>query len=234
MTAAWLLTALAMVGVIAGTSLGQSRALSVRLAAAGGGLLSGMSLFWLMPEMAQTTGWSIAVLAPIAVCGSLSFSHNYLAHTGHSLRHGMIAPLLTATALHCFLDGWSVRALAVQPVANIAAPFGLALHKLPEGLALGWITRKSVKSAGRTIASCCAVELLTIAGAWLEPRVDRSGTAAFGARWTAAVLIVVAGSFLFLGVHTVVPDRKKTGVVPIFSCSLAVVALIAWLKFNPV
>ena len=52
MTAAWLLTGLAVLGIVIGSLLGQSRMLSLHFAAAGGGLLSGISLFWLIPVWA--------------------------------------------------------------------------------------------------------------------------------------------------------------------------------------
>ena len=37
----------------------------------------------------------------------------------------------------------------------------------------------------------------------------RSGAERFGAWWTGIVLAIVAGSFLFLGVHSFVPHRRK-------------------------
>ncbi len=230
MAAAWLLTVLAWAGIAAGVLIGEPRRLSAHLAAAGGGLLFGISLFWIVPEMAERSGVLAAVLLAVAACGALALLDRILLHTGHSPRHGVLGPLLAATAIHSFVDGWSVRALGAQPLANMAVPLGLALHKVPEGLALGWITRRSVTNASRSLMACGAVEALTVIGAAVEPRVNESGSAAFGAWWTAGVLAIIAGSFLFLGLHAVLPNWKKGGVVTAFLGTLFVVGLVGTLK----
>jgi hypothetical protein len=228
MAAAWLLTILAISGLVAASVLGQSRTPSTQLAAAGGGVLCGISVFWLIPEVARMVGFAFALGLTLAAGAALLAVDGALAHRGHSLRDGVVGPLLAATAIHSFLDGWSVRALAVQPLASVAVPIGLALHKVPEGLALGWITSKSMGSTGRAIFAGSAVEMATVIGAAIEPRADASGTATFGDWWTAMVLAVVGGSFLFLGLHTVAPERKKLGVVPVFAGGFSVVGLLAW------
>ena len=230
MTAAWLLTSLAVLGIAIGAMLGQSRALSIHLAAAGGGLLSGISLFWLIPEIAQGAGWVPAVAFPLGLSVALWAGDRYLLHKGHSLRHGFITPLMAATAVHSLLDGWSIRALEVQPMASLAVLLGLALHKLPEGLALGWITRNALHSTGRAVLFCSLAETLTVAGAWVEPKVAASGVEIFGTKATAAMLMLVAGSFLFLGSHTVVPNRKKAGIVPIFVSALVLAGILAFAR----
>lgn len=226
MAAAWLLTALALIGIVLGASLGQSKTFSAHLAAAGGGLLSGICLFWLMPEIAETAGWPGTIALAAIASLVLILLDRYLEHTGNSPRHGAVLPLLIATAVHSFLDGWSVRALALQPLTDVAVPVGLALHKVPEGLALGWILRRDASST-RAVIMGAVVESLTVIGAAIEPRAERSGVAAFGAWWTAVVLSIVAGTFLFLGFHTVAADWKKRGVMPVFVCALVAAALAA-------
>ena len=230
MAVAWLLTVLAWAGIAAGVYLSEPRKLSVHLAAAGGGLLFGISLFWIVPEMAETSGTGAAVALAFAACGVLAFLDRFLIHTGHSPRHGVLAPLFVATALHSFVDGWSLRALATQPLANIAVPLGLALHKVPEGLALGWVTRRSIDRPRKAMMACAAVEALTVIGAAVEPRANESGSAAFGPWWTIAVLAIIAGSFLFLGLHAVLPNWKKGGVVTAFLGTLFVVGIVGTFK----
>jgi zinc transporter ZupT len=231
MPAAWLITVLALCGIFIGALLGQSRGPTSQLAAAGGGLLFGICVFWLVPEIAETSGWFGAIGLAIAVGGGLVLLDRYLVHIGRSPRHGVVGPLLAATAVHSFLDGWSVRALSIQPLANVAVPIGLALHKLPEGLALGWVSRRSFQNTSTAVLAACGVEMLTIAGAWVEPHAERSGSETFGPWWTAVVLAIVAGSFLFLGFHTVVPERKNAGVTPIFVGTFLIVGALAFLKF---
>jgi zinc and cadmium transporter len=230
MTAAALLTVLALLGVFAGSILGQSRALSVHLAAAGGGLLFGIAMFWLLPEIAETMGWWLGAGVAAIAAGLLLGLDWFLDRIGHSPRHGVLGPLMAATAVHSFLDGWSVSALGIRPMASVTVTLGLALHKVPEGLALGWINRKTTGSAARAIVISSAVEMVTLAGAFVEPKADRSGEAAFGPMWTAAVLAVVGGSFLFLASHTVWPERKKAGVLPIFAAGFALIGAFSWIK----
>lgn len=226
MAVAWLLTLLALAGVVAGVRLGQARTLSSHIAAAGGGLLFGIAFFWVIPEIAELSGWTMAYLLPVlAGCGLITADW-LLMHSGHSPRRGVVGPLLAATAVHSFLDGWSVRALSGQPLTNVAVTLGLALHKIPEGLALGWIARRASSSTWRAASAAGAVELLTLGGALIEPRANRSGTVAFGAWWTVGVLAVISGSFLFLGFHALWPSWRRPGVIAVFLTSLLLVGVV--------
>ncbi len=230
MTAAWLLTGLAVFGIVIGTQLGQSRLISVHLAAAGGGLLSGIGLFWLMPEIAENNGVIPAVAVPVSLAVGLWAADRNVLHASHSFRHGMAGPLVAATALHSFLDGWSIRAVEVQPLANTVVLLGLALHKLPEGLALGWIARHSLQSRHRAVVLCSSAELLTVAGAGTEPLAARLPGAFLGGNTAAVILMLVAGSFLFLGFHTVFADFRKGGVLPAFLVAFALTGLLAFFR----
>lgn len=226
MAVAWLLTLLALSGVLLGVFAGQSRALSLHLAAIGGGLLFGIALFWLIPEIAPIGGWLLALGLPVAACLAMFLADRALIHTGHSPRHGVVAPVLAATALHSFLDGWSVRAVSAGPVANVAVPLGLALHKIPEGLALGWISSNALSSKWKAGLASGAVEVLTLIGAMIEPQANQSGVAAFGPWWTSAMLAIIAGGFLFLGIHAVLPSWRNVGVVLVFFATLILVGMI--------
>lgn len=228
MTAVVLLTVLAWAGVAIGCGLGQSRTVSAHLAAAGGGLLFGIAVFWLLPEVAGTTGWAPAGGCALAVAGALWLLDRWLHRIGHSPSHGFLGPLMAATAVHSFLDGWSVRAVGVQPLASAAVTVGLALHKVPEGLALGWIVRRRTGSPRRAFWLSSAVESVTLLGGLAEPRAEQSGEAAFGPWWTALVLAIVAGSFLFLAMHTLWPERKKAGVAPLFAVGFVLAGATAW------
>jgi hypothetical protein len=230
MEAAWLITVLAIAGVLIGLWVGQSRLLSAYLAASGGGLLFGIALFWLLPETAAVAGWWAASALTFAVCVSLILMDRSFFHLGHDLGRVAIGPLLIATAIHSFVDGWSVRALASQSVAGVVAPAGLMLHKVPEGLALGWSTRRTLSSPLIGAAAGIAVELFTLVGAYSQPRVSYAGTAAFGTWWTAFIMALISGSFLFLGFHALVPHRKNTGVMVAFVLTLALVGTIGLLR----
>jgi len=228
MPLAWALTLVAMAGIVAGVVLGQSRWVSSQIAAAGGGLLFGIALFWLLPEIAGASGWIAAAAMTLAACVLVAAIDSVLMHFGHSPRSGAVGPLLAATAVHCFLDGWSVRALGGNPVTNIAVAIGLALHKLPEGVALGWVLRRAWQRPREALVTGSVIELITAAAAYIEPRANASGIATLGLSWTAGVLAVISGSFLYLGFHVVIPERRERGVVPLFAGALVVMAIAAW------
>jgi zinc transporter ZupT len=230
MATAWLLTLLAIGGVAAGVLLGQTRVFSSQLGAASGGLLFGIALFWVVPEIAVTSGWAGAAALALAGCVLIAAVDLLLMHTGHSPRSGAIGPLVAATAVHCFLDGWSVRALGGRPMTDVAVAIGLGLHKVPEGFALGWVMRRAMLPARKALLLGTAVELVTAAAAYLEPKANDSGVATLGAWWTAGVLAIISGSFLYLGFHVVIPERHKPGVVPLFAGTLGAMAMAAWVK----
>jgi len=226
MAAAWLLTLLAIVGIAAGVLAGQWRMLSTYFAAAGGGLLFGIALFWLIPDIAETSGWLRACALAIAVATAMLVLDRLLLHRHHLPSQTVLGPLLFAAAVHSFLDGWSVRAFSGQPLAGVAVPLGLAMHKVPEGIALGWATHRVLGSTSKALAASAAVECVTLLGAFVEPRANASGLAQFGAWWPAAVLATIAGSFLFLGLHALWPGLRRPAMVIVFLGTLALIAVI--------
>lgn len=237
-----LVTLFAFAGVMAGVYLGTWRHLSPQVVAVGGGLLFGTSLFWVFPEMVASAGWfysltllsaGVAVLWVVdsfvfSICPSCSQTHDHQ-HCHQPPLHGFAAPLLAVTAIHSLLDGWSVRLLTGDSLASWAVPVGLALHKIPEGLAIGLISRKSMSSAGKAAVAALLVESCTLLGAWIEPAANRAGALQFGPVWTTGVLGLVAGSFLFLGYHTIHRGRHEFGVVRAFGVTVALVAAAALL-----
>lgn len=238
MSLALLLTLLAVSGILAGLLLGQSRGPSPRFLAVGGGLLCGISLFWVFPEMIESSGWRLAsfLLAGgvaalwavdrfiFAICPACSHDHDHDHDCHKPPLHGFAMPLLIFTSLHSLLDGWSIRVLGSGSLISWAVVIGLALHKIPEGLALGLITRKSMAAPWRAAAAAIGVECFTLVGAFIEPRINQAGTLRFGAVWTTGVLGLIAGSFLFLGYHTVHGRRKSAPAMVAFLGTVLFVA----------
>ncbi len=229
MAIACLLTVLAWGGAVAGLLLGK-RQFSVYLGAAGGGLLFGIAVFWILPEIARELNWPTACLLAVAAGFGIALLDRYVEHSGASPGQEVIGPLLLAAAIHSFLDGWSLRAVSRQQVANFVVPLGLALHKVPEGLALGWVTGHSFPSRPKAMAVCFLVEAMTVAGAAVEPFIDDSATRAWGAWWMATVLAVIAGSFSFLGIHALLPTRRRAGAMAVFLLTTLSVGGVAWFK----
>ena len=224
-----LLTALAVGGVIAGVCAGRTRHFSAHLVAAGAGLLFGIALFWLFPEIAQLSGTAAAALLVAFIAAVLTVADHFILHAARPGKPNLIGPLLVATSVHSFLDGWSLRAITGVPVATAAAFLGLAIHKLPEGLALGWIARRSLNSVHKALLVSAGIEFLTFVGAAVEPLADRSVLSALGAWWSALVLAIIAGSFSFLSVHAMLPLLRRPSVLASFAAtSVAIGCLTLW------
>jgi zinc transporter ZupT len=193
----------ASIGAAGGVALTGRGSLTRYLIPLSGGFLILVAVAFLMPELANGIGWPLTIgLAALgygvlmavdrlafSVCPSCD-------HKGHSLDvrlEGFAAPLLAAVAIHAFVDGWGLVAVRVAtPGAGRSLALAILLHKIPEGLTLGAVTRASFERAGVALAWCVAVEMATVAGGgaglWLTP-----------AAWVSYPLAVAAGTFLFLG-----------------------------------
>lgn len=204
-----------------------------------GGLLAGVAVFGLIPELSEQMGWATG-LSMVAlgygllmgldrfvysVCPSCAHDHD---HDGCATTlHGFALPIFIATSVHAFIDGWglvTVQAAGPLATAGTALAAALFLHKIPEGLALGTILRASLGRTGTSlygiplkgaaILLCALAELATVlgggAGLWRTP-----------AAWVGYPLAFAGGTFLFLGVHAVHSDMKRRGARLAFIPALA-------------
>lgn len=225
-------TAIGILGVLAGVLVTSWTLLSRPLVPFGGGILMGVALFWVLPEMAVSLQWPWAtawvglgfgILWAIdryvhPVCPVCSPSHD---HEGCETRlHGFAAPLLLALALHSALDGWSLAAAGGDVHLSGAFLTGIAAHKLPEGLALGVIARAALGSRAGAIGLGIAAQLATLAGGALE-----SAVAVHLAPASVHVLLALAGgTFLYLGGHAVHGELRRNGATPALVPALTGVA----------
>ncbi len=197
------------------------------------GVLLGVALFGLLPELAEEQGW-LPTLGLFAagyllllvvnrfspVCPTCAHDHDH-DHCATEL-HGFAAPLLGAAVLHSFLDGWSVATVQSRaPLGlRVAVPLAIALHKFPEGIALGGIVRVSMKSRSAALACCTLAEGTTliggIAGLAMAPRL--------GTEWITYPLGITAGWLVFLGYHAVHAEWKRRGPRLAFASALTGIA----------
>ncbi len=231
---ALLLSAIAILGVFAGVRLSLVHSIARPIVAFSGGVLIGVALFWVLPDIALFFGWpgAIAWVAAGAVavwitdryihpvCPSCAHTHDH--DQCHTRLHGLAGPLLAVASVHSFFDGWVLAASAQDSTAILAAGvlIGLAAHKLPEGIALGVIVRASMRESWAALWSCLAVEALTVVGAGAELAIAPS----IGTAWAHALLAVAAGSFIYLGYHAVHSEYKRGGAAPAFMPALTGVA----------
>jgi zinc transporter ZupT len=204
------------------------------------GVLLGVALFGLIPELVTEMGWSLSLVLVATgyallllvnryaypVCPTCSHDHNH--NDCATELHGFAGPLISAAALHSFLDGWSIATaqLAVPLGLRIAVPFAIALHKLPEGIALGGILRASMKGRGAAFGLCVVAEGATLVGGILGLAMGPH----LGTRWITYPLGITAGWLLYLGHHAIHEEWRRRGARPAFVSGLTGIAGAAILQ----
>jgi zinc transporter ZupT len=221
-----LATAAALCGSILGVSVTGARGHARMVVPFSAGLLLGVSVFGLLPEIVGTVGWAGSLLLfamgyflllavnryGYPVCPACSQDHDHEACAAQL--HGFAAPLVSATALHSFLDGWSVSTahMSAGNAIRLAVPLAVVVHKVPEGIALGSILLASMRSRMAALGWCLAAEAWTLAGGAaalaMAPRLD--------AAWISYPLALAGGCFVYLGFHAIHGEWRRRGAVPAF------------------
>jgi zinc transporter ZupT len=232
-------TLLAVLSAAAGVWVSSISGLTRRLVPFGGGVLLGVAVFWVLPEMAELFQWPTALAWTSGgfallwvidryvypVCPACSHSHEH-DHCATRL-HGFAPPLLIAAALHSALDGWSLSVAGHAPTFGLPFLAGIAIHKIPEGLALGVIARAALRSRGSALGWCVLAQLGTFVGGLLE-----SVAAPYlGPHGFSALLALAGGSFLYLGGHAVHGEFRRSGPAPAIVPALTGVAGSSVLRF---
>lgn len=220
-------------------------AVARRIVPFGGGILVGVAVLFVLPEMAAFWNWG-AALAWIAcgfavlwiadryvypVCPSCSHTHAEEHEHCETTLHGFGPPLLIAASLHTALDGWSV--VAADGTAGLGGAFVLAVavHKIPEGIALGVIARAAMDSRHAALWWSVTAELMTMAGAGLEIALAPY----LGQTLLHVLLAVTGGAFVYFGVHAVHGEWKRRGAGAAFYpaltgiAGLGVLRLLGWI-----
>ena len=225
-------TFIAVLCAFAGVWLTSFSSLSRQLVPFGGGALLGVGLFWVLPEMASTLSWTGALLWLASGCLLLGLVDRYVypvcpacspAHDHHhcsTTLHGFATPLLIASAVHASLDGWNVAASQSEPSLGLGFLAAIAVHKIPEGLALGVIARAALRSRGSAMLWCGLAQGATLAGAMAE------GVLApyLSQQVLHGLLALAGGSFLYLGWHAVHGEFRRRGASPALIPALTGVA----------
>lgn len=205
-----------------------------------GGLLAGIALFGIVPEIVKQNGWQGAGLLlgfgllllwivgrwVYAICPVCSHSHDH-SHCEASL-HGFALPLVLAASLHSFLDGLSMAA-ASQEGANslaLAVVLGVGLHKIPEGVALGVMLGAALNSRWAALAWTAAAQAATVTGA----AVEFLAIPAAGANWVSYPLALAGVGFLYLAYHAAHAEWRNRGALFAFAPTLIGVAGAAALQ----
>jgi zinc transporter ZupT len=225
-----LATVVGVCGAVLGLWLTGARQRARVVVPLSAGVLLGVALFGLLPEMATEQGWvlSLALFGAgygllllvnryvYSVCPSCSHDHDH--HACESELHGFAMPLVAAAAIHSFLDGWSVATVQLaSPLGlRIAVPLAVALHKLPEGIALGGILRAAVPGRGRALWLAILAEGATLAGGVLGLQLGPH----LGTRWILYPLGITAGWLLYLAYHAIEEEWRRRGARAAFVSAL--------------
>lgn len=228
----FVIAAVAVLSAAAGVWLTSIHGISRRLVPFSGGILIGVALFWVTPEMAEVLGWNAALAWTAAgfvalaiidrfgypVCPACSPAHEH-EHCAARL-HGFATPLLVAAAIHSALDGWIAASAHSSAAFGSALVAGIAFHKVPEGVALGVITRASLASRPAAFAWSALAQGATLVGAGFEtllaPHLE--------AQSLHILLALAGGTFLYLGGHAVHGEIRRSGAAPAFLPALTGVA----------
>lgn len=205
------------------------------------GVLLGVAIFGLLPEMTAEIGWRGALGLFLAgylvlfainrwaypVCPTCSHDHDHKACS--TLLHGFAGPLVAASVVHSFLDGWSIGSAqqgALPLGIRVAVPLAISLHKIPEGIALGAILRAAVGSRTAALGWCAVSESPTVAGG----AVALALAPFLGTTWITYPLAIAGGCFLYLGFHAVHEEWKRRGPAPAFTPALTGIAAVALIE----
>ena len=212
---------MAVLAAAGGVWLSSIHAVARRISPFGGGILVGVAMLWVLPEMAVFWSWGTA-LAWIAagfaalwitdryfypVCPSCSHAHEHEHDHCERALHGFGPPLLIAASLHAAVDGWSVTAAGDAAGLGGAFALAVAVHKIPEGIALGVIARAALNTPRSALWWSMGAELMTLAGAALEIMLAPH----LGPAPLHALLAIAGGAFVYLGGHAVHGEWKLRG-----------------------
>jgi zinc transporter ZupT len=212
---------LTLLGAAAGIRLARIPSISRRVMPFSGGLLAGIALFWILPEISEREGWLAGCAGLLAgfsllwltdrylypVCPTCSHTHDH----GDCIQtlHGFATPLLIAASLHSFFDGWSLAVSEEKGFETLKLAFlaGIGIHKLPEGLALGALLAAALGAGWKAILGSALAQSMMFAGAAMAIMA----TGHVNATWTLGFLSVAAGAFVYLGYHAVDSEIQQRG-----------------------
>jgi zinc transporter ZupT len=142
-----------------------------------GGILVGLSLFWVLPGLAQSEGWPISVAGMSAGVILLLLFDRYVypvcpfcalgVHQDHSHGksphvhyHQVSWPLLVAGCIHNFFDGWMIELARIDTAGRVsnALSWGFAAHKIPESFAVGILASAFTSKTSRGLSVIMLVQ----------------------------------------------------------------------------
>ncbi len=198
-----------------------------------GGMLFGIAVFWILPEMRELAGWPRALLWAISIfllllvidrkifpicpcCGHRGCTPDNRPALG-------FVPLIGAIVLHNIFDGWTIAlSNQVDGVTKWELIGGVLAHKLPEALIFGLMLSMATKKREHALLAALITASGIGIGAAGQALVVHSAASALG----FVSLALAEASFLFAGVHLFLRHRRDSG-LPVALASSGVGATLA-------
>jgi zinc transporter ZupT len=239
--------ALAVAGGVISVSFGLSHGRLCALISFAAGTLLGVTLFGILPESWNATGWWQILLGLGSgyalfwllsryvhhVCPACAASH-FDEEATHRFSE-IATALIIALAIHSTSDGIALatghethgHGEGSQQALDWSLLVAICVHKVPEGLALGALLLGAGFRRLATIGWVAAVEATTILGGLLGIFFLHD----LPPLWTALVLAHVGGGFLYLAAHAVLGEMMKHGktlVLVNFAVGLGVIGVLSY------
>ena len=220
------LIAVDVAGMLLGIYAMRSRSVSGRFTTISAGVMLGVALFWIFPDMRERSGMVYAALAvggaiaalytidrfvyPVCPCCAHGGRHDRLfgRHRAHRQgADGTLIPLVVAICIHNLFDGWTATVAGYAGSSGSGIALGLFAHKIPEAVVFGLMLRAATDRARGPLLSVGLTSIAILVGG-----------AAHTSLWTlsettviATSLAVACGSFLFAGAHIFLRQQKHAG-----------------------
>lgn len=206
-------------GAVLAVSIGTShRQLCALISVAAGTLLS-VTFFHILPEAWEAgMGLLPLLIALLSGYGLFYFLSRYVSHVcpacaashfeeqAESKFKNVFMLLAIALTVHSLMDG---IAIAISPtiakVTDHSIFFTVAIHKLPEGLALCALLLKAGYSKGRALFSTFLFESSTLAGWGLGFFLIQTNLAN---AWLNLGMVHIAGGFVYLALHAAINESR--------------------------
>jgi len=189
------------------------------------GVLLGVSIFWILPEMAQDQGWiatgavfgSLLLLgwidrciSPICPFCAAGLHLKKAGHVADSCRHAITLgwPFLTFACIHTFFDGWTIAlSAAARPSSStVALSWGATVHKLPESVAIGVLAARLTSSRKSAAGAVLLIQAVMTAGGVLSVWAGN-----MDAQWTEVSAIPACAFLLLFGLLTLHQEWQVNG-----------------------
>ena len=230
----------AALGAVLAVSIGVSHRQLCALISFAAGTLLAATVFHIVPEASAAGLSALTIFIALAsgyalfyiisryvshVCPACAASH--FEHHSDSKLKNVFFLLAIALTIHSMMDG---IAIALSPHmaehADHSIFFTIAIHKLPEGLALCALLLKSGQSRTKALMSALAFETSILLG-WI---LGYSAlTQKMTPHWLDLVMVHIAGGFLYLAVHATINeirDHSPKLILTFFAIGFVFMALV--------